>query len=382
MQTDPETGEVLDSPPLVIDTGYRPGYYYPRPIEVPATDELLMRGKLAAKLAECYDKVARIPERGFNKFHGYKYVLAEDLYSAVRDAFHEVGLVVLPMLHHFEESFITGAKGQERRKIVQPMTFLVMDSETGFSLALPWHSEAMDDEDKGTGKALTSALKYFLKTLLIIPTGDDPDAGQAPAETKVEAKSPEQLAAESAQLAADAIVAKTRSIATTIKLSKAVAIALRQACTDSDVDFAEALIEAHGHHGPNAEKIIRHVCQWCNVVADGLVLKQMGKETQPEPEPEPKEAQPEPEPKPKDETTEARYYAVAKELGWPHNRNNNTEAQFRVFSGVCRSERGSGGNIGKWENMRASDWVKMLDFAINAKEGVVQSPKLFEGLKP
>lgn len=166
------TEAVVEAVPL---QEYRPAYYFPKPIEVPAEMELMMRGKIARKLADCYDLCGSLPERGYNEHFKYHYVLAEDLYKEARKAFHKVGLVIVPLLHQYCEEMIPAKYDSIKRKVVQPITFMVTDAETGYTLACPWHSEAMDNEDKGTGKALTSALKYFVKTLLMVPTGDDPD---------------------------------------------------------------------------------------------------------------------------------------------------------------------------------------------------------------
>jgi len=56
------------------------------------------------------------------------------------------------------------------------LAFTFMDADTGETIELPWLGRGEDPMDKGVGKALTNALKTFLRQQLLLPWGDDPEA--------------------------------------------------------------------------------------------------------------------------------------------------------------------------------------------------------------
>lgn len=56
------------------------------------------------------------------------------------------------------------------------MRFTVADSDTGEKIEGTVYGRGQDNMDKGIYKALTGALKYWLTTAFLIPTGDDPEA--------------------------------------------------------------------------------------------------------------------------------------------------------------------------------------------------------------
>ncbi len=54
-------------------------------------------------------------------------------------------------------------------------TFLLIDVDTGATLPIEVLGSGSDSADKGIYKAITGALKYALTTLLVVPTGSDPE---------------------------------------------------------------------------------------------------------------------------------------------------------------------------------------------------------------
>lgn len=121
------------------------------------------------KIHSAMSELRNVPKRGYNDFHSYAYVTAEDVLSAAQSAFLNNDLIFLPSM--------TGVR-QEGTATLVDFTFEIRDTLTGESVVLPWVGEANDKQDKGTSKAATSAVKYFLLKLFLVGTGDptdDPD---------------------------------------------------------------------------------------------------------------------------------------------------------------------------------------------------------------
>lgn len=138
-------------------------------------------GTLARKLHAVMQALGAIEKRGQNKSQGYDYMMAEDVLAEVRQEFIKQGLVLLPAC--------TGqgvVEGQTRNGGTNYLTsadmeYTIMDVETGEKVTLPWKGLGQDSGEKGLYKAYTGAIKYFLRNLLLIPQGDDPESdGTAP----------------------------------------------------------------------------------------------------------------------------------------------------------------------------------------------------------
>lgn len=98
----------------------------------------------------------------------YNYQKAEDIDIAVRNAFAEVGLIVIPCgfeVIRDEGSIVT---------VVQ--TYRIVDSDSGESFECQMGGMGQDSGDKRIYKAETGAFKYLMKQLLQIPAQEtDPD---------------------------------------------------------------------------------------------------------------------------------------------------------------------------------------------------------------
>lgn len=127
-----------------------------------------------AKLASVMEAAERIPKRGHNDFHHYDYVTAADVVDHCRKLFLQAGLLLVPSCtdHRITmdgDSHIT----------TLDLRYTIVDVDSGESIECPWVGEGVDKGDKATYKAMTGGLKYFLMDLLLIPTGDDPEADAA-----------------------------------------------------------------------------------------------------------------------------------------------------------------------------------------------------------
>ena len=108
----------------------------------------------------------------------YKYVGSDTVVNAIREKMNELQLLLVPE--------ITGAKvtdGETKSGTARYFTELFMsmvwiDDENRERMAVPWYGQGVDlAGEKGVGKALTYAEKYFFLKFFHIPTTkDDPDA--------------------------------------------------------------------------------------------------------------------------------------------------------------------------------------------------------------
>lgn len=128
-----------------------------------------MPDSLFQKLANVLKEVERIEKRGHNAHHNYDYVTESDVVEALRKHLAEAGIVCVPfvekvtttptekgLMAHVEVSykFTNGSENIQVRVV-------------GSGYDIPG--------DKAVYKAMTGALKYALRQLFLIPTGDDPE---------------------------------------------------------------------------------------------------------------------------------------------------------------------------------------------------------------
>ncbi len=150
----------------------------PIAVEIAERDKVReLRGKLARKLASIYDETSWIAKDKTNQQQGYKYASADSMFSDIRHAAAKVGVFLMPLFGEPKIDRIPNtAKGRVDTQVVQAVTIMVIDADTGFAMEVPGYGEAYDTGDKAISKGKTAALKYTVRSLFMIPTGDDPDA--------------------------------------------------------------------------------------------------------------------------------------------------------------------------------------------------------------
>lgn len=134
---------------------------------------------LAAKLAEVQLAVERVPKRGHNQHFNYDFATESDITAAIRKEMAQRGMMLVPdivAVSYRETNTKSGIQTIARVDV----KFTVMDGVTGESLTFGGTGEGADSGDKCVPKAITSALKYALLKLFLIPTGDDPEIDHKP----------------------------------------------------------------------------------------------------------------------------------------------------------------------------------------------------------
>jgi len=122
---------------------------------------------LSQKLTALAKGIGPVEKDGTNKHFHYKFVSYEQVASMIRVQMADVGL-----------SFSVGCSSREQAGNIAVLgveaTFT--DNDTGAMRVVQWFGEGQDTQDKGTSKALTSAVKYGLMRMLLLSTQDDVDS--------------------------------------------------------------------------------------------------------------------------------------------------------------------------------------------------------------
>ena len=116
----------------------------------------------------------------------YSYLSENKLTNAVKPVMQELGLVALPVKSESHtETYDMGEKDGVKRHLLlteNHSEFLIMDLDTGDTIAVSVEGSGADTMDKGTNKASTCVVKNFYKALLNLPSPDrdDPDNTASP----------------------------------------------------------------------------------------------------------------------------------------------------------------------------------------------------------
>ncbi len=117
-----------------------------------------------------------------NKGYQFKYVSSSQTLGAVRDAMDENALLLIPRVVGYDVSDHTTSKGGHEYFTQLKMSFTWVNADNPEEqIECPWTGQGLDNGEKGVGKALTYAEKFFLLKFFNIATDkDDPDAHQKP----------------------------------------------------------------------------------------------------------------------------------------------------------------------------------------------------------
>jgi hypothetical protein len=117
--------------------------------------------------------------------HQYQYTGSSQVLAAVRTKMDELGLMLICKVlgHNLIQG--TTSKGAKEYMTELDLEFTWVNAEKPEEMIVcPWYGQGVDNSEKGVGKSLTYAEKYFiLKTFNIATDKDDPDAFQEKAES-------------------------------------------------------------------------------------------------------------------------------------------------------------------------------------------------------
>lgn len=148
------------------------------------------------KLIEVRKEVPYLQKGVYNKGQQYSYVSSSQALGAVRAKIDELGLLLIPSVIDAKFSELCKGISEKGKETVTIITELTIEytwlnaenPEEKFSIT--WYGQGIDiGGEKGVGKALTYAEKYFMLKFFNIATDkDDPDAFQDKIEGKEQPK--------------------------------------------------------------------------------------------------------------------------------------------------------------------------------------------------
>ena len=134
--------------------------------------------KLLEKLLNIQQGIDRLVKDGQNLSDKYSYVSSEQVLETVRPLMNELKLLLVPEVSGAALHEGAARSGTTRYMTEIHLSFIWLDAESGERLSVPFYSQGVDlAGEKGVGKALTYAEKYFLMKFFHVPTSnDDPDS--------------------------------------------------------------------------------------------------------------------------------------------------------------------------------------------------------------
>jgi hypothetical protein len=130
---------------------------------------------LYLKLNTIMEEVDRIAKRGENKAQGYNYLMAEDIIDDVRQELVKQKVLVIGACTNVNVIDGVTKNGGATYLTTASMEYTIIDCETGERLTFQWAGQGQDSGDKGIYKSHTGSHKTFLRNMLMIPVGDDPE---------------------------------------------------------------------------------------------------------------------------------------------------------------------------------------------------------------
>lgn len=133
---------------------------------------------LCKKLVEIR-KIVPYLQKG-NQGHQFKYVSSSDTLAAVKAKMDELDVLLVPAVTHHEVRDHKTKNGGHEYFTILSMNFTWINANNPEDrIIMPWTGQGLDSGEKGVGKALTYAEKYFILKFFNIPTDkDDPDSFQ------------------------------------------------------------------------------------------------------------------------------------------------------------------------------------------------------------
>lgn len=129
-------------------------------------------GNIAAAIGKVVQECGYVASDATNAFHRYSYLSDEKLLGHVRGSMASHGLAIVPMTVTHEKEEVKTAKGKTEVLVTTTTTFLLSHS-SGEWMHVQCLAMGQDSGDKGPYKAATGALKYALRQVFLIATGDD-----------------------------------------------------------------------------------------------------------------------------------------------------------------------------------------------------------------
>ena len=136
------------------------------------------RLNLHEKLLEIQISVDKFIKDGQNTSDKYSFVSSDMVLENIRPKMNELRLLLIPNVRNHMLHEGATKSGTVRFFTEMELEFVWIDVESGDKMTVPFYAQGVDlAGEKGVGKALTYAEKYFLMKFFHVPTSkDDPDS--------------------------------------------------------------------------------------------------------------------------------------------------------------------------------------------------------------
>lgn len=138
-------------------------------------------GAIAGAIAKVVAECGYVSSDAENEFHRYSYLSDEKLLGHVRGSMSKNGLAIVPMKVEHQKDSVQNRKGKPETLVTTTTTYLLSHT-SGEWMQVQVLAMGQDSGDKGPYKAATGALKYALRQVFLIATGDDPEKERRDAE--------------------------------------------------------------------------------------------------------------------------------------------------------------------------------------------------------
>lgn len=130
---------------------------------------------LPMKMVKIMGAVGNVAKGGTNSQQGYKFIQSDDVVDAIRAEMVKNNVAVFAKAIGYEMTEGTTKSGGVNYHAVVQFEFMLVDADSGETMACTWYGESIDTSDKSFSKAGTSAMKYWLLKTFMISAGE-PDA--------------------------------------------------------------------------------------------------------------------------------------------------------------------------------------------------------------
>lgn len=138
------------------------------------------KSNLPTKLLTIIEEIGVVEKKGHNKEHNYDFLQAVDLLNAVRPLALKHGVLFLPSATRAAD---TASKSGTPIANLDGQLAIIDVDDPGNPIVLPFVASGMDTQDKGPYKALTTGIKYALRSVLMVADEADDverDAAESP----------------------------------------------------------------------------------------------------------------------------------------------------------------------------------------------------------
>lgn len=143
----------------------------------PAAPNVAINKTVYACLLAVMGEVNAIPKDGFNAQFNFHYIKHETIFNSIRAALVKHGVYFAPVWENLTMEVGKTSNNKDINICRIKFNFLFRSVHDGSEVSYPWEAESNDTSDKAISKAITFAVKTFLKAFFLIAESpaDDPD---------------------------------------------------------------------------------------------------------------------------------------------------------------------------------------------------------------